>query len=68
VTAIRIEGARALVLHERALLLLAAVEAGLRVELADAQVVRAAEAGIWSIGVYHDDDCPILARIEGRAV
>jgi len=32
------------------------------------QAVRAVEAGIWSIGVYHDDGCPILARIEGCAV
>ncbi len=32
------------------------------------QVVRPIEAGWWDIGVYHDDDCPFLARIErGRA-
>jgi len=37
VTAIRIEGARTLVLHERALELLADVESAFRVELADAR-------------------------------
>lgn len=31
------------------------------------QTVTPIQRGIWSITVHHDDDCPFLARVEGRA-
>ena len=31
------------------------------------QVVEPVSAGVWSIGVHHDDDCPFLRSLEARA-
>lgn len=30
------------------------------------QTVEAVEAGVWTLTVHHDPDCPFLAKREGR--
>lgn len=30
------------------------------------QEVIPIEAGVWSLAVFHDDDCPFLAKVENR--